>query len=95
MSIDLTPLLDVLAKVEPSTWGDIAEGVARLAARVVTRGPLADLDQFDDALLDALRTQGPDILEILAMDGGAEASVSAGEISIRGTVTLVYEISQK
>jgi len=31
----------------------------------------------------------------MAMDGGAEASVSAGEISIRGTVTLVYEISQK
>jgi uncharacterized protein YggE len=31
----------------------------------------------------------------MAIDGGAEASVSAGEISIRGTVTLVYEISQK
>jgi len=31
----------------------------------------------------------------MAMDGGGEASVSAGEISIRGTVTLVYEISQK
>ncbi|MEJ2231649.1 MAG: SIMPL domain-containing protein [Nitrospirales bacterium] len=31
----------------------------------------------------------------MAMDSGAEASVSAGEISIRGTVTLVYEISQK
>jgi len=31
----------------------------------------------------------------MAMDSGGEASVSAGEISIRGTVTLVYEISQK
>jgi uncharacterized protein YggE len=31
----------------------------------------------------------------MAMDGGGEASVSAGEISIHGTVTLVYEISQK
>lgn len=30
----------------------------------------------------------------MAMDSGGEASVSAGEISIRGTVTLVYEISQ-
>jgi uncharacterized protein len=31
----------------------------------------------------------------MAMDGGGEASVSAGEISIRSTVTLVYEIIQK
>jgi uncharacterized protein YggE len=31
----------------------------------------------------------------MAMDSGGEASVSAGEISIRGTVTLVYEITQK
>jgi hypothetical protein len=31
----------------------------------------------------------------MAMDSGGEASVSAGEISIHGTVTLVYEISQK
>lgn len=31
----------------------------------------------------------------MAVDGGGEASVSAGEISIHGTVTLVYEISQK
>ena len=29
----------------------------------------------------------------MAMDGGAEASVSAGELTVRGTVTLVYEIS--
>ena len=28
-----------------------------------------------------------------AMEGGAEASVSAGELTVRGTVTLVYEIS--
>ncbi|HBP89315.1 MAG TPA: SIMPL domain-containing protein [Nitrospirales bacterium] len=31
----------------------------------------------------------------MAMDSGGEASVSAGEISIRGSVLLVYEISQK
>lgn len=31
----------------------------------------------------------------LAMDSGGDASVSAGEISIRGSVLLVYEISQK
>lgn len=31
----------------------------------------------------------------MAMSGDGEAAVSAGEISIRGTVTLVYEISQK
>jgi len=31
----------------------------------------------------------------MAMESGGEASVSPGEISIRGTVTLVYEISQK
>jgi uncharacterized protein YggE len=29
----------------------------------------------------------------MSMEGGGEASVSAGEISVRGTVTLVYEIS--
>ena len=29
----------------------------------------------------------------MAMEGGGGASVSAGEISVRGTVTLVYEIS--
>ena len=28
----------------------------------------------------------------MAMDGGAEASVSAGELTVRGTVTLEYEI---
>ena len=31
----------------------------------------------------------------MAMDSGGDASVSAGEISIRGSVLLVYEISQK
>jgi uncharacterized protein len=31
----------------------------------------------------------------MAMDAGGEALVPAGEISIRGSVTLVYEISQK
>lgn len=31
----------------------------------------------------------------MAMDSGGEASVSGGEISIRSTVTLIYEISQK
>lgn len=31
----------------------------------------------------------------MAMDSGGEATVSAGEISIRGSVLLVYEISQK
>lgn len=31
----------------------------------------------------------------MAMDSGGGSSVSAGEISIRGTVTLVYEISQQ
>ena len=31
----------------------------------------------------------------MAMEGRGATSVSAGEISIRGTVTLVYEISQK
>jgi len=31
----------------------------------------------------------------MARDGGGEAPISAGQISIHGTVTLVYEISQK
>lgn len=31
----------------------------------------------------------------MAMDGGAEASVSAGELTVRGTVTLEYEISSQ
>jgi hypothetical protein len=29
----------------------------------------------------------------MAMEGGGDASVSAGELTVSGTVTLVYEIS--